>query len=116
MNQAERDGVEELLFVKMKKYRKPLLRLHRIHETICRQATDAYLPEPSYAEFKEMFEEDYIKHPKLPLKTFALKESGFQDIYEECPYDIYSVQFAKKPKALKSSTRKESSTNSTLIC
>ena len=114
MNQSERDGVEELLYVKMKKYRKPVLRLHRIHETICRQATDAYLPEPSYTEFKEMFETDYIKLKKLPLKTFTLKESGFQDIYEECPYDIYSVQFDKKPKTLKA-TRKESTSNSTTV-
>lgn len=98
MNDVQYYGVLELLTTKVKKYRKPELKLHRIHETICRQAVESYLPEPSYPEFKSMFEANFITTPRFPEKTFTLKETGWLDVKHRYPMDIYKVSIKKKSR------------------
>lgn len=95
LNDSQYDGVLGLLKVKMKKYKKPVLKLHKIYETICRQAVESYLPEPTYTEFRSMFMSNFVDVPMFPEKSFTLEQSYFLDVKKKYPADDFSVHIKK---------------------
>lgn len=88
---SQKEAVDEQMFLKLRKWRKPELELVTTCNTINKWLSEKYFFDVPFEDMKKIFEEEYVNKG-----YYTLKESGFLDKKQRYPYYTY-----KKVRSIK---------------